>query len=159
MLANVMITKWEGLGKDIRVFDTTNGTNYLLNGNRINGLQVRATTKSKFMFTDRRNDPREKASYVEATETNATIKADIDKTWQSYLAPFILYTNNDTTAGVYTMSINVEDISYVYSDPTSASRSYIVYQEGGKLREVLCQYTIKQVWAMVDTNSLTTTAG
>ena len=159
MITNVFVTQWSGLGRENRVRDTTNGTNYLLNGNRINGLEIRASTKSKLMFTDSLRNYREKASYLEITEAVGTIKTEIDKTWQSLVAPFDFYTDNDSTQATFRRNINVESIAYVYADPASVHRAFIVYYEGNKRFELLCSDSIKQVQGMLDGGVLTTTAG
>lgn len=159
MLTNVWVTKWEGLGKDVRITDTTNGNNFLLNGNRINGLEIRATTKSKFMFNDSFHNGREKASYLEATETVATIRDEINKSWANTLVPLDFYVDNDFTQTTFLRRINVETISYVRPDPASVHRCYVIYYEGDKRMELLTNIDIKEVFAKVDTGILTTTAG
>lgn len=159
MITNIWATKWEGILGSHRVLDATNGTNYLLNGNRINGLEVRATTKSKFMFSERADDPKEKASYVEATEAVSTIIGEIDKTWNSLVAVFNFYTDNDTSKALFVRRVNVESIAWVTPDVQSASRSWVKYYEAGKPMELLCNYTIKEAQAVLDTGGLTTTAG
>ena len=159
MICNCFITKWEGILGPPRVLDATNGTNYLLNGNRINGLEIRATTKSKFMFSERADDPKEKAGYVEAVETVGTIIGEIDKTWQSLLAVFYFYTENDTSKAVFARWINVESIAWITPDPLSAYRCWVKYFEAGKPMLLLCDYTIKEAQAILDTGALTTTGG
>lgn len=157
MLAKVTVTKWEGLGKDVRVKDTTNGDTILMNGNRINGLQVRSSTKSKFLFVDNHHDFREKPSYVEAEETNANINTYIDYTWNSALVTLNFYTDNDVSLATVATRINCESIAYVYKDELyPATKSWVVYYEGGKRREKICDYSINQVYSLVDDGNLTT---
>jgi hypothetical protein len=159
MITNVYVKVWEGLNKSGRVRDLTNGTNYLLNGNRINGLEILSTTHAKFMFTDSLRNYREKASYLEVVESVQTIKTEIDKNWQSLVAPFDFYTDNDSTKATFRRNINVESIAYVYADPASVHRAFIVYYEGDKRMELLCSDSIKQVQGMLDGGTLVTTAG
>ena len=159
MITNVYITKWEGILGPPRVLDATNGTNYLLNGNRINGLEIRATTKSKFMFSERADDPKEKAGYVEAVEAVQTIRTEVDKTWQSLLAGFNFYTDNDTSKATFLRYINVESFAWATPDPLSVQRTWIKYFEAGKPMLLLCDNAIKEVQAQLDTSALTTTAG
>ncbi len=157
MLFTATVTLWSGIGKDKRVTDATNGTVFLLNGNRINGLEVRASTKSKFLYVDSNKDYREKPAYIESGETVATISADINKTYQTLIPSFAFYTDNDSTKATFTRRINVDDIVYVRKDPKNlATKSYVCYMEGSKKRELLCPYSIAQVKQLVDTESLTT---
>jgi hypothetical protein len=157
MLFYATVTKWEGCGKDPRVKDTTNGTVFLLNGNRLNGLEIRSSTKSKFMYVDNHKNPREKASYIEAGEANSTIITDIDKTWNSMVVLLNFYTDNDTTKATFARKINVEDIAYVYFDQTyHHTKSWVVYYEGGKRMELICSYSLKQILSLVDDGNLTT---
>ena len=160
MLTNVYVITWSGsAGKDVRVADATNGSNFLLNGNRIDGLEVRATTHSKFMFRDSFKNYREKSAYLEAIETVATIQHDIDKSWASQFENFNFYVDNDPSQTTFNRYINVDSVDYVFPDPVKTNlRSYIVYYEGDKRMQLLCNLSIKQVWAKFDTGILTTTA-
>ena len=157
MLFSATVLKWEAIGTKTRVANATNGTMFLLNGNRIQGLEVRATSYSKFLYADNPNDQREKLAYIEATDTVANITTDIDKTFSSLLMSFAFYTDNDSTLATFTRSINSKDIIYVRKDPAaSATRSWIMYLEGSKKRELLCPYSIAQVKELADAGDLTT---
>lgn len=155
MLISTTITAWQGLGKDTRVSGTS--TAYLLNGNRIQGLEIRASTKSKFLYLDNPNDFREKPSYVEADEAVTTITTDADKTFQSTFMILSFYTDNDATQATFLRRIQATDIVYVRKSATSpATKSWVRYLEGSKVRELLCAYSIMQVRELGDTGDLTT---
>ena len=157
MLTKVTLSKWESLGKDKRIKDATNGDTFLLNGNRINGLLVRASTKSSLMFVDNDHDFREKAAYLEAAETTTAITTDIDKTWNSTMVTLNFYTDNDVTKTAVATKVNCESIAYVYKDATlPTGRSWVVFYEGGKRRELLCDYSINGIFSLCDDGNLTT---
>jgi len=157
MLATVTLTKVEGIGKDQMVLSAS-GTAYLLNGNRIQGLSVRGSVNSKFMYVFHKGDPREKATYMEASEAVSVIRADADKTWNSAFVALPFYTDNDTSKAQFTRYINVEDIVFARADSASATRSWVVYMEGGKRMELLSSYTLAQIKALCDNGTLTTSA-
>lgn len=157
MLIRTTSKKWEGLGKDTRVVDKTNGDTFLFNANRVNGILVRASTKSSFMFTDFLGDQREKASYVESEDTVANLVIRADYTFQSTFVSLPLYPDNDSTQSTVTTRINNDSIAYVYKDQQyKASKSYLVYAEAGKLRTVRVAYSINQIYSLVDDGNLTT---
>ena len=160
MLVKTTATKWEGLNDPPRITDTTNGDLFLFNGNRINGLQSTGASTSTFMFTDRLNDPKEKASFVTCTTSWSTIKLRMDKTWQSMLVQIPFYTDNDTAKATFVRHLNVETISYVMKDATAPdTRSWVIYYEGGKYMRLLAAYDIREIEALVDFGTITTSAG
>lgn len=145
-------------GVDTRVVNATTGDVFLFNANRVNGIIVRASSKSSFMFHDRLNDPKEKASYVESEDTVANLVTRADYTFQSSFVNLPLYPDNDTTQSTVATRINNDSIAYVYKDQAyKATKSYLVYQEGGKLRTVRVAYSINQIYSIVDDSNLTTT--
>lgn len=155
MLFKATATLWEGIGKENRVSGTS--TVYVLNGNRLQGLETRASTKSKFLYAENTNDFREKLSYVEADESVTTITTDIDKTWNSNLILLNFYTDNDATQATFARRIKCDDIVYVMKDATyPATKSWVRYLEGSKVRELLCSYSQMQVREFADTGDLTT---
>jgi hypothetical protein len=159
VLVKCTVTKWEGLGKQNRV-TSTSGDLFLLNGNGINGIEVRAFNKTKFMFVDNIRNIREKASYIESTDTLSNLKMRIDKTFQSLIVAIPFYTDNVTTKATFTRHLNVETISYVYKDISApTTRAFVVYYEGGKRFELLSSYDIRQIEALCDTGGITTSAG
>ncbi len=157
MLTKVYVTKWEGIGVDQKVLDSTNGTPFLINGNRINGMQVRATTKSQLMYHFRKVGYREKPSYLETNQSCATINTNCELSWTNVFQPFSLYTDNDPSKATFTRYINCESIALVERDNVyEATKSWITYEDGSKLMKVLCSYSIDQVYSWVYDNNLTT---
>lgn len=157
MLVKANITKWEGVRG--RTIIASTGDYYLLNGLGINGIELRDFNKSKFMFTEDYRDTKAKANYLESTETISNLKMRIDKTYQSLLVAIPFYTDNDVNLAQFTRYINVDTICFVYADATSATRAYVVYKEGGKRMELLSSYDIRQIEALCDTGTTTTSAG
>lgn len=160
MWVKCTLKKFEGVGKDNRITDATNGDLFLLNGSNITGVELRDYNKSKFMFTDNIRNSREKAAYCEAVDPISNIKMRIDKTYQSLLVAIPFYTDNDITLTQYTRYLNVETVSYVYKDAASpTTRAWVVYYEGGKRKTLLSSYDIHQIEALADVGSVTTSAG
>ena len=159
MLAKLTVKVWSGKpGVDTRIKDATNGDTILFGTSRINGVLVRASTKSSFLFHEDIHNHKEKPSYVEAEETAAAVVADADKTWQSAFVTLNFYPNNDTAESVVATRVNCESIAYCYKDSTSpTTRSFVVFYEGGKRREKLCNYNLNQIYSLVDDGNLTTT--
>lgn len=158
MLIRTTVKSWsDKLGIDTRIVDKTNGDVILFNSNRVNGILVRASTKSSFMFHERLNNPREKASYVESESTVANLVSYSDYTFQSAFVSLPLYPDNDSTQSAVTTRINCDSIAYVYKDQAYPStKSYIVYQEAGKLRTVRSSYSINQIYSLIDDGNMTT---
>ncbi len=157
MLCKVLTKTWSGTKNEQKyIADTTNGSYILFQGSHINGILVRASTKSSFLFSHS-TDPKEKPSYVEGEGTAASVVTDADKTWQSAFVTLNFYTGDVTTGALVATRVNCESISFVYADPTaSATRSYVVYYEGTKRKRRLCNYSINQIFSLVDDGNLTT---
>jgi hypothetical protein len=67
------------------------------------------------------------------------------------------YPDNDITKTVVATRVNCESVGYVYKDVTNpGTKSWVVYYEGGKRRELLCDYSINQIYALADNGGLTT---
>jgi len=158
MLLKAVSKVWTGAHNEkLRITDSTNGTTFLFNGSHINGLIVRASTKSSFMYQDNVHDFRAKCSYVETESTKAAVKAAADLTFQSTFVALLVYPNNDSTATPVSTEINCESIAYVYKDATApATKSWVVYYEGSKRREVKVAYSINQILSLADDSNLTT---
>lgn len=157
MLLQTTCKKWEGLGKDVRITDSTNGDVFLFNANRVNGIKVRASTKSSFMFVEELHNIKAKADYIESEDTVANLITRADYTWNSNFVTVSLYPNNDLTQTPVATSINCDSIAYVYKNVSyPATKSHIVYYEAGKRRDAICSYSINQVYSLVDDGNLTT---
>lgn len=159
MLIRTTVKSWSGKPGIDRIVDATNGDVFLFNANRVNGILVRASSKSSFMFTDFLGDHREKASYVESEDSVSDLVTRADYTWQSAFVSLPLYPDNDDTQNTVTTRINADAIAYVYKDQEhEATKSYLVYQESGKLRTVRVAYSINQIYALGDIGTQLTTS-
>lgn len=157
MLCKVLTKVWSGnRNNQNNIADATNGSYILFNGNRINGIKVRATSKSSFMFVEDLHNPKEKASYVEGEGTAASIVTSADATWQSAFVTLNFYPDNDVNQTAVATRVNCESIAWVMSDPAaSATRSYVCYFEGGKRMFKLCDYSLQQVHNWCDSGTAT----
>lgn len=156
MLARLNIIKWDGK-RDQIVTDTTTGNVFLFNAKNLNGLKVRDTSHSSLMFTEDIHSGKEKGDYLEATQTVANIETYASYTWNSTFVALPLYPNNDRTQATVTTYVNCESISWVREDTIApATKSLVVYFEGSKRREVLCAYSINQIYSLCDDGNLTT---
>jgi hypothetical protein len=160
MLAKVVVTKWDA--KDARVDSAIDGT-FLINMDRVNGIQTRATTKSSFYYSDNLWDRREAPRYVECDSTAAALKVASDLTWQSNFLALPIFTDNDSTKAKYYRYVHVDSISLVYEDKTSldiydeAERCWLEYFEGAfKKKKVLVDLDIDAILQYSDTGQTTT---
>jgi hypothetical protein len=156
MLAQLTITAWAPF-KEGRVLDTTNGTVFLFNGTHINGILARSTSYSSFMFAENLYNPREKAQYLECTQTPAQIKQKCAQTWQSPFITVGVFPDNDKTQTAVNRMINCESISYVYADiPLPKTYAHIVYYEGGKRIDAMVNHTLWDIRQLADVGRLST---
>lgn len=156
MIIRLNIVAWSGRN-DQRVTDTTTGNVFLFNAKHINGVRVRASTKSSFIFTENIKDYRATGEYLEATQSTANITTYAAYTINSEFVSLLLYPNNDPTQATVTTLVNVESISWVYKDSIEpGTRSHVVYFEGGKRRDVLVDYSLNEVYSLIDDGNLTT---
>jgi len=160
MLAKVTVTRWDG--KDNIINQAIDGV-FLINMNRVNGIQTRATTKSSFYFVDNLYDRRDSPKYVETDTSAANLKTAADYTWQSNFVALPIYTDNDSTAATYYRYVHVESISICYEDKASeniygeGTRTWVEYFEGAfRKRKVLVALGIDQILEYADTGSTTT---
>ena len=157
MVTKCYATKWEGVSVNQKVLDATNGTPFLFNGNRIDGVKTRATTKSSFMYVFKKGDGRSVSTYVETQQSATTINTNIDRTWQSALVSLNFYTDDNPALATFAMRINCENIALVEQDSVyEATKSWVTWQEGGRLLKHLCSYSIDQIYSLLDDGNLTT---
>ena len=155
MLTKCFATKWEGVSVSQKVLDATNGTPFLFNGNRIDGLKTRDTTESSFMYSLKKGDGRTVSTYVETAQSVATIVSNTERTWNSNFVLLNFYTDDDTSKATFAMRINCENIALVERDSVyEATKSWVTWQEGGRLLKHLCSYSIDQIYSLVDDGDL-----
>ena len=160
MLAKVVVTKWDA--KDARVDSAYNGT-FLINMNRVNGMQTRASTKSSFYYVDNLWDRREAPRYVECDSSVSTLKTASDATWESNMMLLPVYPDNDSTQTAIARYVHVESISLVWEQESSvdiydeAERCWVEYYEGSfRKRKVLVGLGIDQILSNADVGSTST---
>jgi hypothetical protein len=159
MLAKVTITRWDG--KDNIISQAIDGV-FLINMNRVNSIQTRATTKSSFYFVDNLWDRRDAPRYVECDSSASTLKTAADYTWQSQFVALPVYPDNDSSATATYKYIHVDSFAYCYEDKSSedtygeGTRTWVEYFEGAfRRRKVLVALGIDQLLEYVDTGSTT----
>ena len=162
MLAKVTITRWDG--KDNIINQAIDGA-FLINMNRANSLQTRASTKSSFYFVDNLWDRRESPKYVECDSTVAALKAASDTTWQSNFMLLPVFPNNNSSATPVAKYVHVDSIAYAYEDKSSediygeGTRTWVKYYEGAfRAREILVDLGIDQLLENADSGSTSTGA-
>ena len=156
MLCQLTVTSWSS-PNDGRVLDTTAGTVFLFNGSHINGIKTRSTSYSSFMFAENLYNPREKAQYLEATQTPAQIAQKCAQTWQSPFLKVSVFPDNDKSQTAVERRINVESIAYVYADVAlPKTYAHIIYFEGGKRIDAMVNHTLWDIRQLADVGRLST---
>jgi hypothetical protein len=160
MLAKVTITRWDG--KDNIINQAIDGA-FLVNMNRVNSIQTRASTKSSFYFVDNLWDRRDSPKYVETDSSVSTLRTAADYTWQSAFLQLPVYPNNNSANTPVAKYVHVDSISYVWEDKSSeniygeGTRTWVKYYEGAfRSREILVALGIDQLLEAADTGSTTT---
>jgi hypothetical protein len=110
------------------------------------------------MFAENIHDQREKASYIETESTTTSIVSAADATFNSLFITLNIYPDNDVTSTAVATRVNCESISWVRKHELyPATKSWVIYFEAGKRREVVCDYSINQILSLADDGNLTTT--
>ncbi|MFA5638690.1 MAG: hypothetical protein WC961_07420 [Anaerovoracaceae bacterium] len=158
MLIKAKLTVWDGIKTAGRV-RSSSGTNFVLNTNRMNNFRVRATTKSKFEYTDNLYDRREAPAKVECDSTVATLVTAADATFESNVLPLNYYPGNDPTASTVATYISVDSIAFAYSDVDAHNeRSFLVYYNGaGRKNVILVAHNLDQIVDLADYGTTSTT--
>lgn len=162
MLAKVTITRWDG--KDNIINQAIDGV-FLINMNRANSLQTRASTKSSFYYVDNLWDRRDSPKYVECDSSVATLKTTSDYTWQSNFMLLPVFPNNNSSATPVAKYVHVESIALCWEDRASENlygegeRTWVKYYEGAfRSREILVALGIDQLLENADSGSTSTGA-
>jgi hypothetical protein len=162
MLAKVTITRWDG--KDNIINQAIDGV-FLVNMNRANSLQTRATTKSSFYFVDNLWDRRESPKYVECDSTVTALRTAADHTWNSAFILLPVFPNNNSSSTAVAKYVHVDSIAYAWEDKSSedaygeGTRTWIKYYEGAfRSREILVDLGIDQLLEGADSGSTSTGA-
>ena len=155
MLFLATVMKWttkKATGKS-RVRDTTNGTQYLLNTNRLDGIRAMTdTTYSSLYYFDNPFDRRESSGYMEVHLTVAQLKTQIDTTPTKTYMTLPIYPSMDSTKSTVDTTIPIDNFSsaVAVADSGSATDSIVVYVESGfRLVRARVALTLTQLLALV----------
>ena len=155
MLFAATVTKWQTVkaDRDKRVRDTTSGTAYLLNTNRLTGIQAMTDTAySSLYYIENPFDNREHKEYMELHMTVAAISTQINTT-PTYLEMTLpIYPKMDSTKSTVNTIIPIQNFAWAVAvaDSGSATDSIVYYIESGyKLVRARVALTLTQLLALV----------
>ena len=155
MLFAATITKWSTVkaDHDRRVRDTTNGTAYLLNTNRLTGIRAMTDTAySSLYYIENPFDNREHKEYMEIHMTVAAISTQINTTPTYLTMQLPIYPKMDSTKSTVNTIIPIQNFAWAVAvaDSGSATDSIVYYIESGyKLVRARVALTLTQLLALV----------
>ena len=155
MLFAATITKWSTVkaDHDRRVRDTTSGTAYLLNTNRVTGIRAMTDTAySNLYYIENPFDNREHKEYMELHMTVAAISTQINTTPTYLTMTLPIYPKMDSTKSTVNTIIPINNFAWAVAvaDSGSATDSIVYYIESGaKLVRVRVALTLTQLLALV----------
>jgi hypothetical protein len=152
-LATVMKWQTKKATGSKRVRDTTNGTQYLLNTNRVDGIRAMTdTTYSSLYYFDNPFDRQESPGYMEVALTVAQLKTQIDTTPTKTYMTISVYPKMDSSKSTSDITIPIDNFSsaVAVADSGSATDSILVYVEDGfRLVRVRVAHTLAALLAMI----------
>jgi hypothetical protein len=137
-----------------RVRDTVNGTQYLLNTNRLDSIRVHtgdaASGTSDLYYFDNIFDHRDSGHYMVLNYPVDDLVHEIDTALTHAYMTLAVYTNNDPTLDTVDTEIGVGYFAYAVADVNVATRSWVTYAESGwATKTVLVNNTLAALLAMV----------
>lgn len=157
MLFATTIMKWqtnsaEGWG---RVLDTTGGTSYVLNTNRLDGIQNKNTgalTRSSFYYFDNPFDRKDNSHYVVCNDSVADIITHMDQVSVHEFIPLEIFPNMNHLETPITTVIPMANFAFARAvdDAHTATQSYVWYTDAS-FKFVRCRVnqSLVQLMAMV----------
>jgi len=150
-LANVM--SWQADSWK-RVRDTVNGTQYLLNTNRLDSIRVHTGTAaggtSSLYYFDNPFDHRDSGRYMILDYPVDDLIHEIDDPLAHGSITLAVYTNNNPTLATVDTEIGVPYFAYAVADANVATRSWVTYVESGwATKTVLVNNTLAALLAQV----------
>ena len=149
-LATVM--KWQ-TGKPQnwkRVRDTTNGTAYVLNTNRMDSWRLKGssiTTSSLYYFD--RLTRRDSGSYMEVVKTPTELIAYCDTSQHGHIT-LPVYPDNDTSVATVNHTILTKNFSYAVVHEVTSTISWVTYCDNGwETKTVLVNLTLADIIALL----------
>ena len=150
-LATIM--KWQTCKSqgNKRVRDATNGTEYLLNTNRLDSIRAHGsggTESSCFYFDDPFNS-RDQGCYMELVKTPAQLITLIDTSQNKYVT-LPIHPDNDSQQLSVKRTFQSKDIAFAVDQYTGAETSWVTYcDEAFKKRTVLVGLSVAQIIALM----------
>lgn len=132
----------------------------VLNTSCISKLQTYSTTKARFKFHFK---PETKSggfdTYI-VTESRATVKADMDRSFNAVTLQLNVYPDNDSTETVIATVFNAEDIIKAYPNTrTDRTKCWVeVNERGFKPRKYLVAHYYVDIYALARYGTTTTTS-
>jgi hypothetical protein len=157
MLFPCTIFKWqtnnaEGWG---RVLDTTNGTSYILNTNRLDGILNKnrpPLTRTSFYYFDNPTDNRDNSSYVVCNSTVAEIITYMDTVPSHTHVDLKMFPNGDHTQAAVTTVIPIDNFAFARAvdDAHAATQSYVWYVDSGwRFKRCRVEHSLAQILALI----------
>lgn len=124
------------------------GRDILVNAGNLSNIRRKTHPESSnvlFDFTENPSDSTEAPTLVEVTDRLAAVTAAIDVAFVTTPTTLVCYDDNDMTKDTYTITVPTNNISFAYPNYNDATTSWVIYRDGGKLKEVLCTSTIAEI--------------
>jgi hypothetical protein len=157
MLFPCTIFKWqtnqpEGWG---RVLDTTSGTSYVLNTNRLDGILNKdqaPLTRTSFYYFDNPFDNRDNSHYVVCNSSVAEIIVFMDTVPTNTHVDLKIFPNMDHTKNAVTTVIPIDNFAFARAvdDAHAATQSYVWYVDSGwKFKRCRVEHSLAQILALI----------
>lgn len=148
------VTKWQTRkpDSDKRVRDKTNGTQFLLNTNRLDGIRAMTDTAySSLYYFENPFDNRCNSGYMEVHLTVAALKIQADTVPTHTFLRMPVYPNMDTTKTPADVTIPIGDFAWAVAvaDSGSATDSLVYYVAANKLKRARVQMTLAALLALI----------
>jgi hypothetical protein len=151
--ATVMKFQTVKADRDRRVRDTTTGTSFLLNTNRVTGIRAMTDTAySSLYYIENPFDNREHKEYMELHMTVAAISTQINTTPTYLTMTLPEYPKMDSTKSTVNTIIPIQNFAWAVAvaDSGSATDSIVYYIESGfKLKRARVALTLVQLLALI----------
>lgn len=138
-----------------RVRDTTNGTPYVLNTNRLDSWRAYSDTgtSSTLYYFDNPRNHRDRGAYMLVVKTPAQLITYCDTTQHGHIT-LPVYPKNDITAATVNHTILCDYFAYAVAlernDGTTSAYSWVTYADSGYgMHTVLVNLTLAAIIALV----------
>lgn len=132
-----------------RVRDTTNGTAYILNTNRLDSIRAHGATESSLYYFDNPFNHRDSGCYMEVVKTPAELIAYFDTSQHTHIT-LPVFPKNDPTETAANVTIGTINFAYAVVSLTDTTHSWVTYTDSGYgIHTVLVEYTLAQMIALL----------